>query len=82
MHDRGNGPWAVVEYGSGVQQTRMEPCSGQLWRAPVERALQDAGLQISHYFEELVRVQRGDKGKVSDVYIPSREETVTSLAFS
>ena len=56
----------------GLESSRhgWSPHSGLLRRVPVERALQNPGLQISHYLEELVRIQRGDKGKMSDLYLP------------
>lgn len=66
----------------GLESSRhgWSPRSGLLRRAPVERALQDPGLQISHYFEELVIIQRGDKGKMSDLYLPSSRQWLVLLS--
>lgn len=70
MHHRGDGPGKWWKMGLESGRPGWHPISGLLSRAPVERARGDSRLRISHYFEELVRIQRDDTGKVSDLYLP------------
>lgn len=56
----------------GMESSKPDwnPGSGLLNKASVETTDRDSGLQISHYFEELVRIQRDDKGNMSDLHLP------------